>query len=129
MPFAEGTRNRVLLALEMPVVDLTADLGNANNYIDRVQRALNQAETNGGQDMVTRIEGLLDSYEAQLAAYSESVQSGQGALIKADVLEWAPGQISSSQKGEYLRVRQQLARLLGLDKLSGGGSRVRVVRA
>lgn len=128
MPFAENTRNRVLVALEMPVVDLTADLGNATSYIDRVQRALDQVEANGGEDMVNRVESLLDSYEAKLAAYSESAQSGQGALVKADVLEWAPGAVSSNQKGEYLRVRGQLARLLGLDGLIGGRSRVSVVR-
>jgi hypothetical protein len=128
MPFAVTTRNRVLVALELPVVDVTADLSNATNYIDRVQRALDQAQLNGGEDMVVRVEALLDSYETQLAAYSSSAQSGQGALIKADVLEWAAGAVSANQKAEYLRVRSQLAQLLGLDGLIGNGHRVRVVR-
>ena len=128
MPFAATTRNRVLIALELPVVDVTADLTNATNYIDRVQRALDQAQLNGGEDMVVRVEALLDSYETQLAAYSTSAQSGQGALIKADVLEWAAGAVAANQKAEYLRVRSQLAQLLGLDGLIGSGHRVRVVR-
>lgn len=128
MPFAATTRNRILVALELPVVDVTADLTNATNYIDRVQRALDQALLNGGEDMVVRVEALLDSYETQLAAYSTSAQSGQGALIKADVLEWAAGAVAANQKAEYLRVRSQLAQLLGLDGLIGNGHRVRVVR-
>lgn len=129
MPFQSSTRNRVLIALELPVVELTADLGSATNYIDRVQRALDQAQANGGEDMVTRIEALLTEYEAQLAAFSSSSQSGQGALIKADVLEWATGAVSANQKMELGRVRAQLAKLLGLDGLLGHGSnRLRIVR-
>jgi hypothetical protein len=129
MPFAVTTRNRVLIALELPVVDVTADLSNSHNYIDRVQRALDQAQVNGGEDMVTRVEALLSDYEAQLLAFSGSAQSGESALIKADVLEWAAGGVSAGQKLELGRVRSQLAKLLGLDGIIGAGAhRVRVVR-
>ena len=86
-------------------------------YIDRVQRALDQVQLNGGEDMVSRIETLLTEYETQLAATSSAAQSGESALIKADVLEWAPGAVSSGRKAELMRVRTQLAKLLGLDGL------------
>lgn len=128
MPFASDAASRIMVALELPVVDITSDLGNSTNYFDRVRRALEQAEVNGGEDLVTRIEGLLGEYETQLAATSSAAQSGQSALIKADVLEWSAGAVSAGQKSELNRVRSQLAKLLGLDGIVGSGHRIRLVR-
>ena len=128
MPFAADIRNRVLVALELPVVDVSADLHNSTNYFERVGRALTQAEVNGGEDLVTRITTLLEDYESQLAAFSASAQSGESALIKADVLEWSAGAVAAGKRAELSRTKIQLARLLGLDGLLSGGGRVRIVR-
>lgn len=128
MPFPPNTANRVIVALEMPAVNVVANLGNSTNYFERVRRALAQAELNGGEDLVTRITTLLEDYESQLAAFSTSAQSGESALIKADVLEWSAGAVAAGKRAELSRTKMQLARLLGLDGLLSGGGRVRIVR-
>lgn len=127
-PFAISTRNRILIALDLPAVELPGAVlhGGTSNWADRVQRAMDQAFTVGGDDMVIRIENLLDQYEAAETSFNAGA-SGAG-LIKADVLEWAPGQRQTGFKTEMNRLRNKLISLLALQDVAGGGRRVRVVR-
>jgi hypothetical protein len=117
MPFASTTRDRVMGALELPVTIY---------YVERVQDALNHAEVHGGDDAIARIEGYLDNYEAQESALNQGASSA--GLIKADVLEWAPGGQTQGYKSEMARLRRQIAKALLLDSLVRSGSSVRLIR-
>lgn len=116
MLFAATTCDRVMGALELPVTVF---------YVARVKEALEHCQVHGGENAVTRIEGYLDKYEAQESALNEAAE-GAG-LIKADVLEWAPGGKSGGHKSEMARLRKQIARSLLLVHLVKTGG-VRLVR-
>lgn len=116
MPFASTTRDRIMGALELPVTVY---------YVQRVQDALNHAEVHGGEDAIARIEGYLDKYETQEAALDQGASSA--GLIKADVLEWAPGGQTQGFKSGMARIRRQIASALLLGSLVKGNS-VRLIR-
>lgn len=116
MPFASTTRDRVMGALELPVTIY---------YVQRVQEALDHAEVYGGEDAIVRIEGYLDSYEAQSSALSQGAASA--GLIKADVLEWLPGGQMQGHRSELARLKRQISRALLLESLTRG-SGVRLIR-
>lgn len=116
MPFAATTRDRVMGALELPVVVY---------YCQRVDDALAHAETHGGETTVTRIEGYLTQYETQQTALS--AEAGNAGLVKAGPLEWSVGGKVNGVKSEMARLRKLIARSLLLDRLMKGNT-VRVLR-
>lgn len=119
MPFAEDTKVRVMMALELPL--------NIPAYVQYVQEALTSVETYGGDVAVTKIEALLTQFEAaQTGLNAESANAG---LIRADVLEWQPGGKSGGYQKEMSRLRTTIASVLMLDDLmKSSANRVRIRR-
>lgn len=107
MSFAADTRLRIMMALELPIT--------VPAYVEQVNRALLDAEVYGGEVAVTQIEGYLTQFEAAQASLSSD--SANAALVRADVLEWAPGQRNSGYQKEVQRLRNLLAKVLLLDSL------------
>ena len=107
MPFAEDTKVRVMMALKLPL--------NVPSYVQHVQEALTSVETYGGDIAVTKIEALLTQYET--AQTKLNAESGDGSLIRADVVEWQPGGKTSGDRSEMQRLRTTNAKVLMLDDL------------
>lgn len=94
MPFAAGTRDRVMAALELPLEP---------EWIELVDMALTRAETYGGDAAVTRITGYLTKLEAAEASLNSG--AANAGLVRADVLEWAVGAKTAGYAQEMERLR------------------------
>lgn len=120
MPFAADTKVRVMMALELPL--------NVPAYVQHVQEALFSAETYGGDAAVTAIESYLTQYET--AQTSLNSDSGNGGLIRADVLEWSPGGKTAGLQTEMGRLQMKIAKVLMLeDLMSNKPNRVKIRRS
>lgn len=117
MPFAATTRDAIMGILGLPVTVY---------YVQQVQDALNHAEVHGGDPAIQRIEDYVFSYQD----LERSLTSGAGnaAMIRADVIEWAPGGQSAGVKSEMHRIKKQVADALLLGHLISIGRGVRLVR-
>lgn len=119
MPFAEDTKVRVMMALELPL--------NVPAYVQYVQEALTSVETYGGDAAVTKIEALLTQFET--AQTSLNTEAGNAGLIRADVLEWSETRKLQGYKDEMNRLRTAIAKVLMLDELmKNSANRVRIRR-
>lgn len=102
MPFAADTRIRIMMALELPIT--------VPAYAESVNRALIDAEAYGGEATVGLIEGYLTQFETAQANLNSG--SANAALVRADLLEWVPGQRNAGYQQEMRRLRNLIAKVL-----------------
>jgi hypothetical protein len=110
---------RVISALELPM---------AKAYVEHVQGALDHVEGWGGPPAIAEIVGLLNQIQTYDTAISAAIVSGQGGIIKADVVEWAPGGATKQSAMERDRLRVKLATLLALTDLMPSSGSIRIIR-
>jgi hypothetical protein len=89
------TKIEICLILGLPV--------SAPRWVDWVERAMVNAEARGGAALTGLIEGYVTAYRTAETALTDS--SDQAGLIKADVLEWAPGARQSGYSSEMKRIQ------------------------
>lgn len=79
-----------------------------------VQAAMSDLTTNK-PEVATVVKSLLTQLEEIEAAIGSELSSPNSALIKADVLEWEPGQRNAGMFQQRTRIIDQIYRLLNLE--------------
>lgn len=119
MPASTELINNVAIALEIPLTP---------NFLQDVEYNLNYIENSAGSDFLSTVQDMADKILALNDQLTESASSGQGNLIKADVLEWDNGGSSALLRGEIDRLAKRLANLLQMDYLRSNSGRTRILR-
>lgn len=111
MPLTATQRADLLSLLEIPVNHPNASL---------VDQVISRVEASAGSEMVTKIMALVNA--ASALELQMQTSPGTGALIKADVLEWASGGVYKANKVEYRRLQLKVAGLLQLKWIISSGN-------
>jgi hypothetical protein len=101
MPWTDITQT------QSDVIEILGLPAEAPKWGDFVLRKLERIETLRGQTMVAKVEGWITEWKAAETALDDAAD--QAGLIKADVLEWAPG---SRTAGHEARMKRYALRLL-----------------
>ncbi|HEY9737535.1 MAG TPA: hypothetical protein V6D06_14675 [Trichocoleus sp.] len=126
MPWAPTTKARVMAALRLPQA--------APRWWELVQDAMDRVEALSGGSSIGYVEGLLTAIEAAKAAIASGATDA--ALIRADVLEWQPGQRNAGFSQELASKKEDLICALFTEpeqvqirRIAGGsGNKVRIRR-
>lgn len=102
MAFADGTRDRVMGVLGLPVV--------SPFWVQQVDDALDRASNYGGVAAESRISGYLDSYES--AETSLNADAGDAGIKRLDVIEYFENSATMGYSKEMHRYRQLILNAL-----------------
>ncbi|MBD2261362.1 hypothetical protein [Pseudanabaena sp. FACHB-2040] len=126
MPWTPTTKARIMAALRLPQA--------APRWWELVEDAMTRVEMLSGGSSIGYVEGLLTSIEAAKTAIASG--AGDSALVRADVLEWQPGQRNAGFSQELAGKKEDLICALFTEPeqvqirriASGSGNRVRIRR-
>jgi hypothetical protein len=103
MPFLEVDKYKIIKYLYLPA-----------SQEGMVQDAMNLVQEKS-EILVTEVQGILTELDDLTTLLSNERNSPNGALIKADVLEWEGGKRTEGMKESRTELTTQLANLLGLE--------------